>query len=84
MATLTTLSLNEFDGLTLSSLIQIMPSCPMAFARFSAGRSGVNPAPRSTRSIPGPPGSSDSYRHRLEGPASACLRKSVPSTDCRS
>ena len=34
--------------------------------------------------MPGPPGSSDSYRQSVCGPASACLRKSTPSTDCRS
>ena len=56
VATLTTLSLKEFDGLTESSLIH-KRSSPSRVARLSALRRGVNPAPRSTRSISGPPGS---------------------------
>src|SRR4029077_14046048 len=79
----TTRSLNEFDGLTESSLIQSV-SRPRRAARFLARRSGVNPAPRSIRSRPGPPGSSDSYRHSVRGPDSACLRNTSPSIDCRS
>ena len=44
----------------------------------------MNPAPRSIRSMPGPPGSSDSYRQSVRGPDSACLRNTSPSIDCRS
>ena len=83
VATETTRSLKEFEGFTESSLIQSRSSpsvCPSRWAR----RSGVNPAPMSTRSMPGPPGRSASYRQRLAGPCSTCLRKTSPSTDCRS
>ena len=57
IATVTTRSLKEFDGLTESSLIH-RRSRPRRAARLSARRSGVNPAPRSIRSRSGPPGSS--------------------------
>ncbi len=59
IATVTTRSLNEFDGFTESSLIHSVSS-PSRSARLSARRSGVKPAPRSTRSMPGPPGRSSS------------------------
>ena len=83
MATETTRSLNEFEGLTESSLIH-RRSMPRRSPSRSASRSGVNPAPRSTRSMPGPPGNRASYRHSDAGPASTCLRKSTPSTASRS
>jgi hypothetical protein len=60
VATETTRSLNEFEGLTESSLTQSVAVKPSRSARLSARRSGVKPAPRSTLGTSGPPGRSDS------------------------
>ncbi len=47
-ATETTLSLNEWVGFALSSLIHNV-RMPSSSASLGAGRSGVQPAPRETR-----------------------------------
>src|SRR5437773_6880001 len=66
IATATGRSLNEYVGLTVSSLIQSSRE-PIASSRFLARRNGVWPAARSTIPRSSDTGRSSRYRHNVSG-----------------
>src|SRR5947208_7396818 len=79
IATATGRSLNEYVGLTVSSLIQSSRE-PIASSRFRALRRGVQPAARSTVARSSKTGRSSRYRHNVGGRPPRVSRWNPPRT----
>src|SRR2546422_8866445 len=79
IATATGRSLNEYVGLTVSSLIQTS-RVPIALSKFLARRKGVQPAARSTIAWSSNTGRSSRYRHNVGGRPARMSRWNPPRT----